>query len=134
MTETGWQPIKTAPKSKRVLLAKPGGIMSLANSEPDRSGGMVWYDQNGRFFYGATHWHPLPDPPGQPSQKEHSMQVASEWQPIDTAQQGERVLVQNASGLVSVASGVVRFGGVMIWLSDEGYQVCDLVHWRPLPG
>ena len=21
----------------------------------------------------------------------------------------------------------------MIWLSDEGYQVCDLVHWQPLP-
>ena len=58
---------------------------------------------------------------------------SADWKPIESAQQGKRVLVVNAGGLVSVASGIHRYGGVMIWLSDEGYQVCNLVHWHPLP-
>ena len=59
--------------------------------------------------------------------------VAANWQPLETAPRDKRVLVVNAGGFVSVACGIARYGGVIIWLSEEGYQVCNLVHWQPLP-
>ena len=58
-----WKPIESAPECVAVLVARHGSIMMIAMFEADGMGGMGWYDISGGGISGATHWHPLPDPP-----------------------------------------------------------------------
>ena len=57
----------------------------------------------------------------------------TEWQPIETAPQGERVLVAKAGGFRFIACKMPDFDGDMTWFNDGGGKVLDLIHWHPLP-
>lgn len=56
-----WQPIETAPKHRRVLIA-----WDYLDEDPEiafQNGQGVWCDDHGDEFTLPTHWMPLPAPP-----------------------------------------------------------------------
>jgi hypothetical protein len=69
-----WQPIETAPKDGRVVIAyQPGGVYGNGISYPASVGTTYWRDAdslNPGHWTGPynprdypTHWMPLPEPP-----------------------------------------------------------------------
>lgn len=70
-----WQPIETAPKDGRVILAYCPTTMDYMRIVPVRwhflaSHGDIWVDGNESAWGGLTHWMPLPQPPAREAQDE----------------------------------------------------------------
>lgn len=60
----GWQPIETIPDDEelRVLIYDPKhGVCEARASKNGSYGDPVYWEWDGK---GATHWMPLPEPPG----------------------------------------------------------------------
>lgn len=56
----GWRPIETAPCDDRLALVNwQAGAISIEDLDHDST--PEWWAKQG-----ATHWHPLPDPPVMP--------------------------------------------------------------------
>ena len=59
-----WQPIETAPKCVRVLVAlMPRGELLFGCCVMDEGENYIWTDDETGQFIKPTHWMPLPDPP-----------------------------------------------------------------------
>lgn len=58
-----WQPIETAPKDKRILLARVAvakyGLCGVADGYYNERGVLVW-----PYKKEPTHWMPMPEAPG----------------------------------------------------------------------
>ena len=66
MAQSGWQPIKTAPQNKPVLVWHPGFGMGGWNVMILRNGEWSETAHDGRTLiegYAPSHWMPLPSPP-----------------------------------------------------------------------
>ena len=60
---SGWQPIETAPKNRRVLVARPGEEPVIAENVMYTSAGYSWCSGYQEMRIRPTHWMPLPPPP-----------------------------------------------------------------------
>lgn len=62
-TETGWQPIETAPKTRRILIARAGDDSAVSAEWCNRKN--HWSIGPGfmYFFAEPSHWMPIPDGP-----------------------------------------------------------------------
>jgi hypothetical protein len=55
-----WEPIKTAPAGKRVLVSDERGNVRIA-----RAGALRWYDEADRLIERPRWWITLPKPPSE---------------------------------------------------------------------
>ncbi len=59
-----WQPIETAPKDGTAILVWDGvSVRVVTYMHDDEHGEAVWFP-DGMPFVRASHWMPLPAPPG----------------------------------------------------------------------
>lgn len=65
ITNSRWQPIKTAPKDTQVLAYWCGAIVQAAYEEA-MSGDYYWYEGHRRLMPDPTHWTNLLEPPEEP--------------------------------------------------------------------
>lgn len=63
----GWQPIKTAPKDRSILVTEETGMRvdQVRRANWSNSSTHNWLDNNHGYLPndGVTHWMPLPEPP-----------------------------------------------------------------------
>jgi hypothetical protein len=68
-----WQPIETAPRGERVLVALPRRSNPVTIAEADKDDGMWWewgpYESDLEDL--PTHWQPLPAPHESPTSEEN---------------------------------------------------------------
>ena len=59
-----WQPIETAPKDgRRIIAATPSYTEPLILYWMNYNGLAAWWDWDLDSYTDVTHWQPLPDPP-----------------------------------------------------------------------
>ncbi len=57
----------------------------------------------------------------------------SAWQPIETAPNGERILLWKANTQEHYVATRVQGGYGLGWLTPDGHEIFKATHWQPLP-